>query len=327
MGNCKCCQSHLNEPTLTTKASVPDPIALDMCNAKLLKLADLALSTQSYKINEIDFTSKHLSREEQGVLEAILHHFCHIFSLQLSSTSLSSKTWGDFPITLSAFTNLSILDLSHNYIGPLGAEKLSISLEKMTKLESLLLTEVGLESTGMILICGGIVNKKNLKILSIGKNNIGNLGVKMLNNIISHIPELIFFDIHDNSISENYSHFIGNCVSQLKKLKVLKVGGNCLQKKGGNILISSLPCGLEELWMENTGIEDSHMEKLAECTMSLQQLNTLSLDDNLIGPRGAQSLTEILSKTNIKHLSLINCEVSSHRKAFSFGCATTEILL
>ena len=327
MGNCRCCQSHLNEPTLTTKASIPEALSIDMCNAKLLKLTELALSNHTKSITKIDFTSKSLNPEELAVLEAILHHYRHIDTLLLAETSLSSKTWGDIPITLSAFTNLTMLDLSHNYLGPLGAEKLSYSLEKMTKLEALLLENVGLEGSGMILICGSISNIKTLKMLSVGQNRIGNLGIKMLANVIFFLSSLIFLDIHNNSITSEGSIYIGKCIKHLKQLKILKVGGNQLMKDGGNTVISNLPASLKELWIENSGIEDSNMLLLNSLIGSLCEIDTLSLDYNLISYRGAEAIAELLPRAKIKHLSLIGCEVSSCRKALSFACETTEILL
>ena len=79
--------------------------------------------------------------------------------------------------------------------------------------------------------------------------------------------------------------------------------------------------------MESTGIEDSHIFLLAPLLLTFKDLDVLILDHNLIGPKGAQILTEILPKMHLKNLSLIGCDVSSYRKALSVASESTEVLL
>ena len=161
----------------------------------------------------------------------------------------------------------------------------------------------------------------------IGDNKIGDIGIKMLANVIGNLSRLVYFDIHRNEISITGSVFIGKCLEVLKVLQIFKVGSNFLMKEGGNNVVTKLPNTLKELWMESTGIEDSHICLLAPLLLNFTSLDVLILDHNLIGPRGAQVLTEILPKMHLKNLSLIGCDVSLYRKALSVASEKTEVLL
>ena len=87
-------------------------------------------------------------------------------------------------------SKLTELDLSHNNIGPKGAEKLAFAFERMMRLETLILENVKLEGSGMIFLCGGLINSRNLKVLSIGENKIGsNFLIKEGgNNVVTKLP-------------------------------------------------------------------------------------------------------------------------------------------
>lgn len=327
MGNCKCCHTHLNEPTLNSKAIISDSINLDTMSPSLLKLAELAISHQTDSITLIDLRNKDLGEDGSAVLDTILMSYTHISSLLLSATNLGPENWTNFSKTLSNFFKLITLDLSHNNIGSYGAEKLAGAIEKLMRLETLILDNGQLEGSGMILICGGLVNLRNLKVLSLRENKIGDLGIRMLSNIINHLPKLIYLDIHHNQISISGSYYIGKCIESLPFLQVLKAGNNFLMKEGGNNVVSKLPLGIRELSLENVGLEDSHIVLLAPLLVSLKNLEVLVLDHNFLGPKSAQVLCEVLPKIKMKHLSLIGCNVSEYRKALSFASSSTEILL
>jgi Ran GTPase-activating protein (RanGAP) involved in mRNA processing and transport len=327
MGNCHCIEQTLNEPTLKTRPAQPDDFNMTTMHPRLAKLAELAIANQHETVTKIDLNDRDLGEEGGACLQNLLQYFTHISGLLLRSTKLEPENWPSLAEALNDCSKLVELDLSHNNIGPKGAEKIASCLEKMMRLENLILENTRLESTGMIFICGGLANMRNLKMLSIGENKIGDVGIKMLSNIIQNFSRLRVFDIHRNEISINGSVYIGKCLESLKNLQVFKVGNNFLIKEGGNNVVTKLPNSLKELWMESTGVDDSHICLLAPLLELFKDLDVLILDHNLIGPKGATVLTEILPKMHLKTLSLIGCDVSSCRKALSIACENTEVLL
>lgn len=327
MGNCNCMQTNLNEPTLKTKPANADDLNLTAMPPRLAKLAELAISCQTESVTQIDLTNRELGEEGGAHLQNTLQYFTHITSLLIGSTKLGLETWGSLSETLKDLSKLMELDLSHNFIGAKGAERVAVALEKMMKLEKLMLDDVKLESSGMAFICGGLVNLRNLKVLSVADNKIGDVGIKTLANVVPNFPKLVYFDISHNEISISGSFCIGKCLDSLTKLQVFKVGSNFLMKEGGNNIVTRLPVTLKELWMESTGIEDSHICLLAPLMQNFHALDVLILDHNLIGPKGAQVLTEILPTMHLKNLSLVGCDVSLYRKALSVASEKTEVLL
>lgn len=327
MGNCQCWEPNLHEPTIRSKVAMPDEFNISAMPPRLGKLAELAIQNKTETVTQIDLTNRELGDEGGVYLQNLLQYFTHVNSLLLASTKLGPDTWDSLTETLLDFSKLTELDLSHNVIGSRGAEKLAQAFERMMKLETLLLEDVKLEGSGMILICGGLVYLRSLKVLSIGDNKIGDMGVKMLANVVSYFPRLVYLDIHRNEISINGSVHIGKCLEGLKFLQVFKVGSNFLMKEGGNNVVTKLPCTLKELWLDSTGIEDSHICLLAPFFSSFTNLDVLILDHNNIGPKGAEVLTQCLPLMHLRNLSLIGCDVSDYRKALSVACETTEVLL
>jgi Ran GTPase-activating protein (RanGAP) involved in mRNA processing and transport len=327
MGNCQCWETSLHEPTLRSKVATPDEFNINLMPPRLAKLADLAIQNKTETISIIDLTNRELGDEGIINLQNILQYYTHITALLLASTKINPDVWGSLTETLLDFSKLTELDLSHNIIGSKGAQKLAQAFERTMRLETLLLEDTKLESNDMIMLSGGLVYLRNLKVLCLGDNKIGDLGMKGLANAVSYFPRLVYFDIYHNEISIIGSVYIGKCLETLKNLQVFKVGSNFLIKEGGNNVVTRLPNSLKELWLDNTGIEDSHICLMAPLLVGFSELEVLILDHNNIGPKGAEVLTQCLPQMRLRNLSLIGCDVSLYRKALSVACENTEVLL
>ena len=327
MGNCQCLNTSLNEPTLKTRIPLPDELNISSLPPRLAKLAERALANTTSEIWQIDLSNRELGDEGAINFHNILQYYTHIQSLLLPSTRLTAEHLTTFSENLIECSKLSELDLSHNMLGPRGAEKLSSILQRFMKLETLVLQEVSLESAGMIFLCEGLTSLKNLKVLNLSENKIGDSGIKTLANVVSSFPRLKHFDIHHNEISIAGCVYIAKCLEILNQLEVFKVGSNFLMKDGGNTVVTRLPATLKQLWMESTGLEDSHIILLAPLMSSFVGLEVLILDHNLIGPKGAEVLTGCIPKIHLKTLSLVGCDVSLYRKALSVASESTEVLI
>ena len=88
MGNCQCWQPNLKEPTLKTRAAIPDEMNLAAMHPRLAKLAELAISSQTETVSMIDLTNRELGDEGGAYLQNMLQYFTHITSLLLASTKL-----------------------------------------------------------------------------------------------------------------------------------------------------------------------------------------------------------------------------------------------
>lgn len=327
MGNCHCWQPSLSEPTLKSRVPLPEELNVSSMSPRLAKLAEKALSNCTYEITQIDLSNRELGEDGSAHFNNILQYYTHIKSLLLPTTRLNADLFSVFSENLIECSRLVELDLSHNVLGPRGAQRLAEVLERLLKLETLRLQEVSLESSGMIFLCEGLTHLKSLKHLNISENKIGDSGIKTFANVVNSFPKLLSLDIHHNEISISGCTFIGKCLEVLQDLQTFKVGSNFLMKEGGNTVVTKLPTTLTELWMESTGLEDSHICLLSPLLSTITSLNVLILDHNLIGPKGAEVLTSCLPKMNLKTLSLVGCDVSLYRKALSVASENTEVFI
>ena len=320
-------QPHLSEQTLKTRIPLPEELNVSSMSPRLAKLAEKALANRTFEITQIDLSNRELGEDGSVHFNNILQYYTHIQSLLLPSTRLNADLFSIFSENLIECTKLTELDLSHNILGPRGSQRLAEVLERFLNLETLVLQDVSLESSGMIFLCEGLTHLKSLKVLNISENKIGDSGIRTFSSVVNSFPKLLYLDIHHNEISISGCTFIGKCLEVLQSLQIFKVGSNFLMKEGGNTVVTKLPSTLKELWMESTGLEDSHICLLAPLLSTITNLDVLILDQNLIGPKGAEVLTNCLPKMHLKTLSLVGCDVSLYRKALSVASESTEVFI
>lgn len=329
MGSCVCCQtaSHLDLQKQETIKSPESTVTIPQMHPKVHILADKVLHNQTMTVKAIDLSGRDLGDEGGKYLGAIIPYYHHITSLMLSNCYLDTGSFQSVASALNDLVLLRELDLSYNNLGPEGADALSPALERMSNLQKLGLEAVRLESNGMLMICSGVVGLRQLNELYLGKNNIGDTGIRGLANIFPYLTNLTVLKINDNEIGPKGVAFLAPALDRLNKLKNLNIGNNNLSPLGVSMIIPHLPKSLEEFNMEKVGAINDCIVNLTEILPLFEKLKSLSLDNNQITSEGVQAIVNILPKLNLVYLGLIGCEIGIHRKAISLAGSSTEVLL
>ena len=191
----------------------------------------------------------------------------------------------------------------------------------------MILDSIGITSTGMASLGTSISGVINLKILALGNNVLGDPGIIYLSNALHYNKQLQFLDLSKNQFTHVSACYLASVLTQLSLLKVLKIGENSIKDEGFSIIIKAVTYNLEELDINNIEISAVGLAKLCECLLSLKKLEYLNLDYNNINQKSSTMLIDILPRLALKHLSLIGCDVSSHRKALSLAQNCTEVLI
>lgn len=179
---------------------------------------------------------------------------------------------------------LSLLDLSDNAIGPIGAPPIIEFLESQAseKLEKLYLNNCGLGPEGSTSISMTISRLRNLREFVCGRNRLENKGATNMSRALL----------------------------QLDKLEVLKLNQNGIQVEGIQEIAKVIEFNsetIQEIDLSDNTIKEEGSEALAGPLRKAQNLKVLKLNDALLENQGFSIICDALFKS----LSLVNLSEAS----------------
>ena len=215
-----------------------------------------------------------------------------------------SRLKEDLPISLKylmeAISNKKIefLDLSDNAFGPTAIPSFDFFLRTCTNLEILELENNGLGPEGAEMVCNALLqnDKIKLKKLKINRNRLEEKGAIALSKVIEKMKTFEHFEVFQNGISTEGMKKIFLALKENKNLKVLKINDN-FTKVALNDLINILP-GLNNLQIID--ISDSITESNLGNKLSIELFKALSSLENL--EEIYCNYNEIISKNSQKEI-------------------------
>ena len=215
-----------------------------------------------------------------------------------------SRLKEDLPISLKylmeAISNKKIefLDLSDNAFGPTAIPSFDFFLRTCTNLEILELENNGLGPEGAEMVCNALLqnDKIKLKKLKINRNRLEEKGAIALSRVIEKMKTFEHLEVFQNGISTEGMKKIFLALKENKNLKVLKINDN-FTKVALNDLINILP-GLNNLQIID--ISDSITESNLGNKLSIELFKVLSSLENL--EEIYCNYNEIISKNSQKEI-------------------------
>ena len=171
---------------------------------------------------------------------------------------------------------LTLLDLSDNAIGPIGAPAVIefLGSPAAIKIEKLSLNNCGLGPEGSSTIAPYISKLTELREFICGRNRLENHGAKNMSGALS----------------------------ELNKLEILKMPQNGIHVEGFKSIINALMANIETItdvdFSDNT-IKSEGAEALAKAISGSKCLRILRLDDCLLGNDGFSIICKALAKSQI----------------------------
>ena len=131
-----------------------------------------------------------------------------------SDMQLNSEDMESLSAPLSLLVNLEELRLVGNPITE-GSKFLARSLEYITQLQILDLTDCYLNGAAMVHLCPGLDHLKHLLLLKLSLNPIGDIGVRALCASLNRIPLLAELELFTCEISDASAAFLEDGLSSL----------------------------------------------------------------------------------------------------------------
>ena len=209
---------------LSGESLSPDDV--DSFCSGLLKISNLYML-------DLSRTSKLKPEDYRHILKAC--RYTQLSSLVLSDTSLVDQE-NPQPIGLQYLPNLKCLEMERCNLGDRGIHAMSPDFRALTKLTEINVAQNQITSHGIMELSILLMDKENLRLVNIHKNEIGVNGAVCLSNLFSHLSFLEVVNLSEcvGITSEGFRLILNSFVAKnLKKLNVSKC--NLSQKEASGL--------------------------------------------------------------------------------------------
>jgi Ran GTPase-activating protein (RanGAP) involved in mRNA processing and transport len=230
-------------------------------------IKDLVISYNPISSKGCEYLSITLVPEHQTV--------CNLIRLNLSGCKISDD--GCYKLFDALEKNLTILDLTlhKNPLGKQSGHFIGNCLGVNTTVQSLYLSDCGLNDEGVIAMSAGIHKNNSVKKLDLSKNFITDLAVK----------------------------YLCEALASNQRINFLNLSSNCIKTQGGESICSMLRKNrsIQTLILNENSLEDSTAQTLIEVTKLSSHILKLDLQSNPITTQYINKIEKHLKSNRTKN--------------------------
>ncbi|ERE87278.1 NACHT, LRR and PYD domain-containing protein 2 [Cricetulus griseus] len=285
----------------------------------------LCLTFYGYEtLSHLTLKGDNLSTMLPSLSMVVKHPSCKLKFLSLSSCSTTIHKWNEFFSALKVSQSLTCLDLTDNELLNKGIWLLC----KTWKQPNSILQRVSLENCHLTeACCKGLASvlmvSQTLTHLNLAKNTLGDNGVKILCESLSH-PEckLQTLVLWSCDITSDGCCHLSKMLRQASSLEHLDLGLNYIRSVGARFLCEALKepqSNLKSLWLYGCSMTPVNCKDFSKILRNNKSLNTLDLAQNSLGTDAV--------KTFCEDLKLRICPLQTLRLKFDDANPTIQKLI
>ncbi|XP_051885775.1 NACHT, LRR and PYD domains-containing protein 3-like isoform X2 [Pristis pectinata] len=211
---------------------------------------------------------------------------CKIQKLCLNKNGLTASCAQDLASTVNTTPTLTELHLGENELGDSGVKVLSAALrDPDCNIQELSLNNNGLTASCARDLASALITNPSLTELSLGDNNLGDSGVKLLSEALKDteckIQEL---RLNNNGLTPSCAEDLASALVKNDSLTGLYLNDNKLGDTGMKVLNEALmdpECKIEKLGLARIGISNSCSEDLISSLSTVQKMKHVNLGSSL----------------------------------------------
>ncbi|KAI5624163.1 NLR family CARD domain-containing protein 3, partial [Silurus asotus] len=248
---------------------------------QLLYCTKLRMENNKFKDDAMELLGSLLSAKD-----------CHIQSLSMADSSISSK--GIKPLSRALMVNrtLTLLDLHGNNIGSKGAKSLAEALKMNQVIVSVNLQSNQIENEGAHALAEVLQSNRKLTTLNVQKNSIGPEGVKRIAEALKKNHILQDLNVSGNHLGDLGALALAQALAVNHTLQILSLRSNSVSDKGMRALTQALRYnkGLIKLNLRENSIGVESAPAIARALQENQTLRELDLTANLLYDEGVTAI-------------------------------------
>lgn len=266
-------------------------------------------------LREAHFKDLFTSRGRDEVPEALKHLLSGISNsgAQLTLLDLSDNAIGPIGapsliefLESPAAETIEKLYLNNCGLGPEGSTSIAVSIPRLRKLKEFIVGRNRLENKGATNMSRALSELKHLEILKLPQNGIRVEGIKKLVEVLrSSLSTIREFDLSDNTIKAEGSKALADVLTRATNLRTILLNDSLLENDGFTLICEALSKSpslnqLDEASFEGNEIYGHKIVDLIESTFnSCQRTFTLNLLENEFAPGELARLDCLKEKIDI----------------------------
>ena len=275
-----------------------------------------SLLSSRYPILKLDIGDNKLS--VHCYIFRSLHHNPFVTELRLQFSSLRSFDLKLFSEMLANNETLTILDISHNEIGP-DEYQYFAGCRCTCPLRKLIISDCQLGVEGADKFGEMLHYNKSITCVYLSNNNIGNNGVQKLAERLRGNATLQHIDLYNNGITAIGARYLKELIdSHQSTLNSIEISYNPLGDKGVDFILPS-----QTNMMKHVGI---HHTEIISCCSTLSTALHKVQSISFTVPRECEAISDSLASTNsLKCLELCNGSDAAYSTLISGICKNSSI--
>ena len=205
-----------------------------------------------------------------------------LHELRINNNNITEEAADDIAAVILSNRNLQVLDLGGNRFQTAGIIKIANSLQQMSCLSELYLSNNGITETAADSISAVILTNLRLQRLDLGGNAIEARGMTTIAEGLKKLSFLNELRINNNNVTDEAANDIARVILSNHRLQILDISGNKFQMAGIIEISNSLRhCFLlSELYLSNSSISGEAANNIASIVLKNHKLRILDISGN-----------------------------------------------
>ena len=284
-----------------------------LCDIQHIQLCGSYLHSKGMYLLDINIASTidcHYTSQQELIADYLGAVLCHNALSATPYLKLLPNAYANaFKASLqSAFSSISILDMSHNYFNSHIAAEIAMILSFTNKLETLHVGDTLLQES-ITKITKALQYTSTLKKIHINDNHIGEGTAGDIATLLSHNTKLQQLYLHNNNFKTAGIIKIAKALQNISTLTVFSIGKNNVSKEAAGDIATVLShnTNLQQLYLHSNYFRTEGIIKIAKALQNTSTLTKFSISNNNVDYKAANDIATVLSNnTMLQELNLNN---------------------
>ena len=274
---------------------------------------DIATAISSnIHLQELDISGNNVQGLSTVIIARSLQRISGLTKLYIQNNNVIHYAADDIADVISHNTQLKELDVSGNYLQAVGVTKIAESLQCISTLTKLYISNSNITNKAAQYIAAAISRTK-LEEFNISKNNLETEGAKNIAVALQSIVTLTKLCISNNNVICEVVDAIAVAITCNNHLQEFIISGNNLQASGATVIANSLQniSTLTKLYIDNNNISDEAADDIAAAISHNTQMKELDISRNNLETKGVINIAKQLQLlSTLKILCISNNNIT-----------------
>ena len=289
-----------------------------------------AVINSNDQLQEFNFSKNYFKLTSGIKIAKVLQNISTLTKLNISSTfgylhGAADDIADHIAVALSCNTLLQELDISNNWIRPVGFIRITKALQSIATLKKLYMSSINITDKGADDISAALSSIVQLQELDISKNALQTNGIKTIAKVLRDAFTITKLYVSGNNISDEAADNIAAVIHSNTQLQEFDVSKNTFQVLGTITITTALQSvsTLTKLYINDNNITSESADDVAAVLCCNTQLQEFDISNNKLQATGVVTIAKALQRI----VTLKKIFISNNIYVDKSSNACTEVVL